>query len=119
MERVQAYLAAHLAEPFSLPSAARAAGVHPVHLSRSFRRFHGCTLTTWLRRERVLRACELIRSSDASLTRIAFSVGFTEQSHFCRSFRHVTGMTPRAYRSIAARLPTGVEENGGERCPAA
>jgi AraC family transcriptional regulator len=101
--RIVEHLGAHLIEPPSLASLAAIARVHPVQVSRGFRKRVGCTITEFVRRRRVERACEMIRESDMSLTRIAFTVGFTEQAHFTRSFRRVTGMTPSAFRLRSRR----------------
>jgi len=37
--------------------------------------------------------------SDAPLVEIALSAGFSEQSHFSRTFKRLTGLTPSEYRS--------------------
>lgn len=80
---------------------ASAAGVHPVHLAREFRRFHGCTIGEYIRRLRVERACRQLSSSDESLAAIAASAGFSDQSHLSRTFKRLMGMTPTQYRRQA------------------
>jgi AraC family transcriptional regulator len=42
-------------------------------------------------------------SSDAPLVEIALSAGFSDQSHFCKSFRFHTGMTPSQFRKTSRR----------------
>ncbi|HVE77827.1 MAG TPA: AraC family transcriptional regulator [Gemmatimonadaceae bacterium] len=103
--RVRDHIEAHLYERLPLVRLAAVAGVHPVQLSRGFRRGVGCTLTEYLRLRRVERACAMIRDSSLPLTRVALAVGFAEHAHFTRSFRRVTGMTPSAYRALAAPDP--------------
>jgi transcriptional regulator GlxA family with amidase domain len=41
----------------------------------------------------------LMRGSNASLTEIALSTGFSDQAHFTNTFRRTAGTTPRAWRA--------------------
>jgi AraC family transcriptional regulator len=95
---VQAYLDAHLDRPFRLSDVADVVGVHPVHLSRTFHRRVGRTLSSWLMQRRIERACVLIRNTKHSLTYVALTVGFGQQAHFCRCFRETVGMSAGEYR---------------------
>jgi AraC family transcriptional regulator len=81
------------------------AGVHPVYLARQFRRFFGSSVVSYLRRQRVTRAADLIASSSLPLSTIAFQSGFADQSHLSRSFRSGTGLTPGAYAGFIRSRP--------------
>jgi AraC family transcriptional regulator len=35
------------------------------------------------------------------LAHVALAAGFSDHSHFCRTFKRATGMTPRQYREHA------------------
>jgi AraC family transcriptional regulator len=86
-------------EHLTLAQVASAAGVHPVYLAREFRRSHGCTIGEYIRRLRVERACRQLSSSDESLATIAAATGFSDQSHFSRTFKRLMGITPTQYRA--------------------
>lgn len=88
-----------VAETLSLSEVARSVGVHPVHLARTFRRHHRCTLGEYVRRLRVGLACQQLTNSCASLSEIALATGFPDQSHFSRVFKRITGRTPGAFRA--------------------
>jgi AraC family transcriptional regulator len=89
----------HLAEPLTLGDVAQAVGVHPVHLAREFRRWYRCTVGDYARRVRVDYARDAILNTDAPLVQIAYRAGFSDQSHFTRTFKRLTGMTPAEFRS--------------------
>jgi AraC family transcriptional regulator len=82
---------------------ARDAGVHPVHLSRVFRRCVGEGISDYVHRLRIRAACEQMLVPGTSLAELSFNTGFADQSHFTRSFRKITGMTPATFRSTLHR----------------
>lgn len=82
-----------------LSSLAQAVGVHPVHLARTFRTHHNCTLGEYVRRLRVETACRKLALTDAPLSQIALSVGYCDQSHFSKNFKKSMVMTPAQYRA--------------------
>jgi AraC family transcriptional regulator len=87
--------------PLTLMQASEQAGVHPVHVSRSFRNKLGCTFREHLRRTRVSRAIDLLKRSRADITDVALACGFSDHAHFTRTFKQVTGLTPTSYRTQA------------------
>jgi AraC family transcriptional regulator len=84
----------------SLQQLAACAGVHTVTISKYFSRYHSCTLGEYMRKLKVEKALYLIKSSDRSLTDIAYACGFADQSHFIRVFKEVTGFLPAAYQRL-------------------
>lgn len=83
----------------SLTELARAGGVHPSHLVRSFRAFVGCSVGAYLRRMRVEYAARRLTSTSMEISSIALDAGFSDQSHLCRVFRSLMGSSPREYRA--------------------
>lgn len=84
----------------TLDELSREAGVHPVHLSRVFRRFQGVGISEYVHRLRARTACAQMLNREMSLAEISLSTGFSDQSHFTRAFRKITGMTPQAFRAM-------------------
>jgi len=81
-----------------LGSLARIVGVHPVHVARSFRRFLGCTFGDYLAKLRIREAFELLRNSKRPIVDVAYTCGFADQAHLCRTFKKSTGLTPSQFR---------------------
>ena len=81
-----------------VPTLSAAAGRHPAHVMREFRRHIGVTIGEYVRSRRVARACKALRDTDAALSDIAAAHGFADQSHFARTFKRFMNMTPDAYR---------------------
>jgi AraC family transcriptional regulator len=98
--RVEELLRARFSDPPSLPELAREAGVHPVHLARSFRAGTGLSVGAFVRKLRLEWATERLVRSDQPLAFIAAEAGFADQSHFTRLFRTATGVTPARYRRL-------------------
>jgi AraC family transcriptional regulator len=98
LRAVREFLHAHFADEGALADAADAAGVHPSHLSRVFRREMGCSVGEYVRALRIDFACRELARGDRPLAQIALAAGFTDQSHLGRCVRQRTGMTPAAFR---------------------
>ncbi len=84
-------------QEMSLYQIASAAGIHPVTVSKYFARYFGCSMGEYRRRLKIERALQLMRSSDKSLSEIAYTCAFFDQSHFIRAFREATGISPKQF----------------------
>ena len=82
---------------FGLEKLAQIAGLSRFHLIRSFRREVGVTPHTYLVGRRVARAKDLLAGS-SPLSEVALACGFYDQSHFSRTFKAWSGVTPGQYR---------------------
>lgn len=98
LSRVESLLRERFRESLSLDDLASEAGVHPAHLSRTFRRFHGRTPGEYVQELRVRAVCQGLADRDRSLADLAFEAGFADQSHCTRVFKSLTGTTPGAFR---------------------
>ena len=99
LQKVQDYVAEHLAEDISIEVLAGLAELSPFHFSRVFKQTTGMSPLQFVTRERITRAQQLIRETSHSLIEIALEVGYTSPSHFAQVFRRVVRMTPSDFRS--------------------
>ena len=74
-------------------------GVHPVTISKYFARVCGMTISEYMRKIKVRRAVDMLLNSSESLVSIAFTCGFSDQSHMNRLVKRYIGHTPGSIRS--------------------
>jgi AraC-like DNA-binding protein len=98
MRRVREYVDVHLGESIDLSMLAAAAGLSVHHFARQFKQSAGVTPHVYLTQQRVERARDLLVQTDLPLAEIALVVGFFDQGHLARHFRHRLGTTPREFR---------------------
>jgi AraC family transcriptional regulator len=53
-----------------------------------------------MRRLKIEKSLYLLKDSSFSLTEIAAECGFSDQSHFIRTFKQLTGFLPNSYKKI-------------------
>lgn len=82
-----------------LNAIAQELGMHPVHISRTFKQRFGYGIVQHFGFVRLRRAADAIQAGK-SLAEAALIAGFADQSHMTRTMRRFWGMTPRALRRL-------------------
>jgi AraC-like DNA-binding protein len=100
--RIRDYLRREFARTITLEDLGHRAGMCRFALARAFTREVGLPPHAYQTHMRVLHACDLIRKG-TPLSVVALNVGFSDQSHLCRHFKRILGMTPGAYGREVAR----------------
>ncbi|MEL6107611.1 MAG: AraC family transcriptional regulator [Planctomycetota bacterium] len=75
--------------------------------SRFFKTHTGMTFQEFVADVRISRACELLASTNLSVTQIALECGFSEMTTFNRTFKRFRETSPTKYRSMVARVSKG------------
>lgn len=88
--------------PLRFEGLAHDIGLHPVYVSRAFRRYTGMSMTEYVRAVRLRHARHALSSSRRSAGAIAAECGFTDPSHLSRTFSSLLGVTPRKYRQMSS-----------------
>lgn len=82
----------------TLSSVAKSLSVTPQYLSSLFKSVLGTGFSRYLSDMRLRRAERLLSESDMRVTEICFDCGYGNLSHFLRTFKAATGLTPLEYR---------------------
>lgn len=102
VERAKALMEARYAEPLSLSTLARDAGMSVFHFARIFAELEGRPPHRFLSDVRLAHANARLRDG-AAVTDTCFAVGFGSLSHFVTMFRRRYGVRPTDMRRPAAR----------------
>jgi AraC family transcriptional regulator len=86
----------------TISQVARLAGIHRAHFSTTFRNYYGVPPSVFRQKVLVTRAISEAVCARDSLTRIAYDVGFSDQSHMSRLVRAVVGISPMLLRKFLA-----------------
>jgi AraC-like DNA-binding protein/mannose-6-phosphate isomerase-like protein (cupin superfamily) len=105
---VEAFMQEKLAEPLTIAALAHAAQLSTSQLTRLYRHHMDCAPMQRLRRLRVERATQLLRSGTLSIKQIAALCGFADPNHFSRVYRQDTGRSPRAQRAGTSERPASL-----------
>lgn|GEM_PF-301975 len=110
-EIIVSYINTHKAENLSLKDLASRFHFSPCHISRLIRKKTGQTFPQYLNKIRLAEAKELLRNSDLEINKIAYTVGYTEVSHFNRIFKKTLGLSPSKYRRLFTESKPTLLEN--------
>jgi len=92
-----------LPENLTVQRIASVVGIHPVHLARVFHRRYGCSIGEYIRKWRVEVASRQLATTTKQVAEVAAIAGFADQSHLCKTFKAVSGLTPKEFRAIFRR----------------
>lgn len=94
VRRVCEYIQAHLACDIGVAELAGQVNLSPHHFSMLFKRALGLPPHQYVLRARIREAQRQLATGHAVISEVALRLGFSDQSHFSRAFRKVTGTTP-------------------------
>jgi len=98
------YISIYLHQPLSVKSLAERANQNPEYFSRLFLRNTGSRPLAYINQKRIERAQHLIRTTSSKYADIAGMTGFDGLSHFSRTFKKITGVTPSGYKNFLSRI---------------
>ena len=88
-------------EAWPVQRLAEVSGVSEAHFARSFKQAFGVPPHRYLLTRRIERATALLRDTELPIIEIAFQTGWESLGTFGRTFRDITGESPRVIRERA------------------
>lgn len=93
-----AYVSEHYAEAVRIDTVARLCHLSESEFSRTFHQEHGTSFRRFLLNYRIAMARDFLAEPQASVSQVAYAVGFNDLSHFGRMFRRLVGEPASHYQ---------------------
>lgn len=94
IRNVLEYIDLHIDEHLKVEDLAKRCNMSYSHFSRCFKDLYGRSCKEHLELLRIEKAEEMLKFTDLSLNEISQELGFSDCSHFIRSFKKLKGVTP-------------------------
>ena len=91
MEQAKAFINSHYSEKLALADVSEHLNISSGHLSNTFKKYTGVTISDYIASVKIEHAKELIEISDL--------LGFENPYYFSKVFKKVTGIAPREYEN--------------------
>lgn len=104
IENVTEYIDLHLGEALRVADIAAQCHLSYSAFSVKFRTLYGQSCKEYIERMRICKAEEYLLFTDYEISEISRETGFTDSSHFIRSFRKQHGITPGQFRQRRKRI---------------
>lgn len=99
MDQAQKFLLKDLDNPPTIPDLANHVGMSESSLKRAFRKAFGMSVYAYFQSYRLNQAKKLLSYGQMNVTEVAFSVGYSNHSHFSRAFKRQFGISPKSLLS--------------------
>lgn len=100
IELIKRHIREHMDEEFNRVDLAQMAGFSLPHFHRIFTANVGENIAAYVRRARMERAAQQLRSNRANVTQIAFDAGYETHSAFARTFKQHFSVSPSKFREL-------------------
>ncbi|MCR8635923.1 response regulator [Paenibacillus radicis (ex Xue et al. 2023)] len=98
IDKVKRIIEMKYGEEVTLQTVADELSIHPVWLSRLFKKETGQNFLDYLTEIRIEQAKQLLRSTNLKIYEIAEKIGYQEIQYFGKLFKKRTNMTPKEFR---------------------
>lgn len=100
INQAKRYIKKHFADPISLEEVSSEVGFSGSYFSTLFRKETGKNFLEYVTDVRIDEAKVLLRESRMTIENVAKSVGINDYKRFSKTFKKLTGISPKEYRSL-------------------
>lgn len=94
------YIQEHFNEELHLDDVCQYSMMSKTYFCYIFKSITGKTFSEYLIDLRIKKSMKYLLDTDMPVTEICFKVGFNDVTHFCRTFKKITGISPKHYRNL-------------------
>lgn len=99
IDKMESYIQEHYDNPeLDAKILSKATGVSTREMGKIFKTSTGLSFKSYLNRVRLNEVKQLLKSSDLSISEIAYRCGYNQIPHFNRIFKKDTGLSPKEFR---------------------
>lgn len=101
-KKIKRYIDTHYQQNISISELADKYHLSRQHLFRLFKNETGVSPSAYILDKKIEKAKVLLLNPEIKVREIASLLGFTDESHFCHSFKKATNLSPRQYRNSSS-----------------
>jgi len=98
IDEITRYVEANCTDKLTLKDLAEKCFYNPSYFSRVFKKKNGMSLVEFIHKNRIKKACELLKNSTLTVEEIAFEVGYQDRGGFYTQFKKFMGCLPTEYK---------------------
>ncbi len=98
------HLEKHFMEEIQIENLAKISGMSRRSFFRAFSEVTGQTPLAYLLRLRIIKAVEMLETTDKNITETAFDCGFQDSNYFSRQFKKIMGVPPSEFQKKYSRI---------------
>lgn len=104
MDKVNRYINDNISESsMNVDGLSACVGLSRSQLHRRMKEIVGVAPSDYIRNVKLRKACEMLSEGDIDIAQVAYSLGFSAQSHFSTLFKRYVGHTPTEYRELSRK----------------
>lgn len=98
LESVMKFINENLGEDLSINNISRQTYLSKSLIYSLFKKYLNMTVSEYINKQRILRAKELLGSTELTIETVSTMVGYTSSSYFSKTFKKITGVSPKQYQ---------------------
>ena len=98
VRRIHDLMTENLQKRYTIDELSRQYLINTAALKNIFKSVYGMPIASYMKQYRIMKAAELLRKTDDSISAVASAVGYESQSKFSAAFKDIMKILPTDYR---------------------